>query len=84
MASPRAQTVLRRYAALLLLAAMGIFGAVRLLAADKTVANVKLGSAQPNLQQDVRHYAARRGVKYLTLSDRASGPVIDRRARRRT
>jgi apolipoprotein N-acyltransferase len=42
-----------------------------------TVANVKLRIMQPNLQQDVRfNYAAKAEVmqKYLTLSDRASGP----------
>ena len=64
--------------ALLLLAAMGIFGAVRLsLHPTTTVANVKLRIMQPNLQQDVRfNYAAKAEVmqKYLTLSDRASGP----------
>jgi len=65
-------------AALLLLAAMGIFGAVRLaLQPTATVANVKLRIMQPNLQQDVRfNYAAKAEVmqKYLALSDRASGP----------
>src|SRR5712692_10214098 len=65
-------------AALLLLVAMGIFGAVRLtLRPTVTVANVKLRIMQPNLQQDVRfNYAAKAEVmqKYLTLSDRASGP----------
>jgi apolipoprotein N-acyltransferase len=65
-------------AALLLLIAMGIFGAVRLaLQPTVTVANVKLRIMQPNLQQDVRfNYAAKAEVmqKYLTLSDRASGP----------
>src|SRR5476651_2065160 len=65
-------------AALLLLVAMGIFGAVRLaLQPTVTVANVKLRIMQPNLQQDVRfNYAAKAEVmqKYLTLSDRASGP----------
>jgi apolipoprotein N-acyltransferase len=64
--------------ALLLLVAMGIFGAVRLsLQPTTTVANVKLRIMQPNLQQDVRfNYAAKAEVmqKYLTLSDRASGP----------
>jgi apolipoprotein N-acyltransferase len=64
--------------ALLLLAAMGIFGAVRLsLQPTATVANVKLRIMQPNLQQDVRfNYAAKAEVmqKYLALSDRASGP----------
>jgi len=65
-------------AALLLLVAMGIFGAVRLtLQPTVTVANIKLRIMQPNLQQDVRfNYAAKADVmqKYLTLSDRASGP----------
>ncbi len=64
--------------ALLMLVAMGIFGAVRLsLQPTTTVANVKLRIMQPNLQQDVRfNYAAKAEVmqKYLTLSDRASGP----------
>ena len=64
--------------ALLLLAAMGIFGGIRLgLHPTTTVANVKLRIMQPNLQQDVRfNYAAKAEVmqKYLTLSDRASGP----------
>jgi len=64
--------------ALLLLAAMGIFGAVRLaLQPTAMVANVKLRIMQPNLQQDVKfNYSAKAEVmkKYLTLSDRASGP----------
>jgi apolipoprotein N-acyltransferase len=64
--------------ALLMLVVMGIFGAVRLsLQPTATVANVKLRIMQPNLQQDVRfNYAAKAEVmqKYLTLSDRASGP----------
>ena len=64
--------------ALLLLVAMGIFGAVRLALQPTTmVANVKLRIMQPNLQQDVRfNYSAKAEVmqKYLTLSDRASGP----------
>jgi apolipoprotein N-acyltransferase len=64
--------------ALLVLVAMGIFGAVRLgLQPTTTVANVKLRIMQPNLQQDVKfNYAAKAEVmrKYLTLSDRASGP----------
>jgi apolipoprotein N-acyltransferase len=65
-------------AALLLLVAMGIFGGVRLsLQPTRTVANVKLRIMQPNLQQDVKfNYSAKAEVmqKYLTLSDRASGP----------
>jgi apolipoprotein N-acyltransferase len=64
--------------ALSLLVAMGIFGAVRLsLQPTTTVANVKLRIMQPNLQQDDRfNYSAKAAVmqKYLTLSDRASGP----------
>jgi apolipoprotein N-acyltransferase len=64
--------------ALLLLIVMGIFGVVRLgLQPTATVANVKLRIMQPNLQQDVRfNYSAKPEVmqKYLTLSDRASGP----------
>ena len=64
--------------ALLLLVAMGIFGGVRLaLQPTTTIANVKLRIMQPNLQQDVKfNYAAKAEVmqKYLTLSDRASGP----------
>ena len=64
--------------ALLLLAAMGVYGAVR-LAREPTrfVADVKLRIMQPNLQQDVRfNYSAKAEVmkKYLELSDRASGP----------
>jgi apolipoprotein N-acyltransferase len=64
--------------ALAVLVAIGIFGVVRLgLQPTTTVANVKLRIMQPNLQQDVRfNYAAKADVmqKYLTLSDRASGP----------
>ena len=65
-------------ASLALLLAMGIFGTVRLwLHPTRTVANVKLRIMQPNLQQDAKfNYAAKAEVmqKYLTLSDRASGP----------
>jgi apolipoprotein N-acyltransferase len=64
--------------ALVLLVAMGIFGGVRLaLHPTTTAAKVKLRIMQPNLQQDVRfNYSAKAEVmqKYLTLSDRASGP----------
>jgi apolipoprotein N-acyltransferase len=63
--------------ALLLLAAMGVFGVIRLSLQPTTmVATAKLRIMQPNLQQDVRfNYAAKADVmkKYLTLSDRASG-----------
>jgi apolipoprotein N-acyltransferase len=65
-------------AALLVLVAMGIFGAVRLSQhPTQMVADVKLRIMQPNLQQDVKfNYAAKADVmqKYLTLSDRAAGP----------
>jgi apolipoprotein N-acyltransferase len=64
--------------ALLVLVAMGIFGVARLALQPTTaVAKVKLRIMQPNLQQDVRfNYSAKAEVmqKYLTLSDRASGP----------
>src|SRR6266478_5637754 len=65
-------------AALVVLVAMGIFGAVRLAREPtRTVANVNLRIMQPNLQQDLKfNYAAKAEVmhRYLTLSDRASGP----------
>jgi apolipoprotein N-acyltransferase len=65
-------------AALLVLIAMGIFGAIRLsLEPTSMVADVKLRIMQPNLQQDVKfNYSAKAAVmqKYLALSDRASGP----------
>ena len=56
----------------------GVYGATR-LASEPTqfVDKVKLRLMQPNLQQDVKfNYAARRMVmeKYLSLSDRATGP----------
>jgi apolipoprotein N-acyltransferase len=57
---------------------MMVFGAVRLIEHPPSqVENVKLRIMQPNLQQDVRfNYAAKAAVmqKYLTLSDRATGP----------
>ncbi len=65
-------------AAVLVLVVMGVFGIVRLaLQPTMTVAGVKLRIMQPNLQQDARfNYSAKPEVmqKYLTLSDRASGP----------
>jgi apolipoprotein N-acyltransferase len=65
-------------AAVLALVAMGAFGVVRLsLHPTLTVANVKLRIMQPALQQDEKfNYSAKAAVmqKYLTLSDRASGP----------
>ena len=64
--------------AIALLVAMGIFGVIRLsLQPTTTVGNTKLRIMQPNLPQDVKFsYAAKAEVmqKYLTLSDRASGP----------
>src|SRR5258708_10874913 len=68
--------------ALLLLVAMGIYGAVRLaLQPTASVANVKLRIMQPNLQQDVRfNYSAKaEGMqKYLALSDRSTRPQSTR------
>jgi apolipoprotein N-acyltransferase len=65
-------------AALVVLIAMGTFGAVRLTQHPTTlVPDLKLRIMQPNLQQDVKfNYSAKAAVmrKYLTLSDRASGP----------
>ena len=65
-------------AAVLVLAAMAVFGVARLALPPTTqVAGVKLRIMQPNLQQDVRfNYAAKAQVmqKYLALSDRATGP----------
>ena len=65
-------------AALTVLLAMGIFGAVRLSQQPSNLqASIKLRIMQPNLQQDTKfNYAAKAEVmkKYLTLSDRASGP----------
>jgi apolipoprotein N-acyltransferase len=63
--------------ALLLLAAMGVYGAVRLSLQPTVLTKVKLRIMQPNLQQDAKfNYSAKADVmqKYLTLSDRASGP----------
>ncbi|MBR0692345.1 apolipoprotein N-acyltransferase [Bradyrhizobium lablabi] len=64
--------------ALLVLVAMLVFGTVRLTLQPTTfVADVKLRIMQPNLQQDAKfNYSAKAAVmqKYLTLSDRASGP----------
>ncbi len=64
--------------ALALLLAMGVFGAVRLSQNPTAmVGKIKLRIMQPNLEQDAKfNYAAKAAVmqKYLTLSDRASGP----------
>jgi len=64
-------------AALALLVAMGVYGTVRLSLQPTALTKVRLRIMQPNLQQDVKfNYAAKAEVmqKYLTLSDRASGP----------
>jgi apolipoprotein N-acyltransferase len=64
-------------AALALLVAMGVYGAVRLALQPTELTRVRLRIMQPNLQQDVKfNYAAKAEVmqKYLALSDRASGP----------
>jgi apolipoprotein N-acyltransferase len=64
-------------AALGLLAVMAVFGAVKLSLQPTVLTKVKLRIMQPNLQQDVKfNYGAKAQVmqKYLTLSDRASGP----------
>ena len=64
--------------AVLVLAAMLAFGAVRLSQQPTSmVSGVKLRIMQPDLQQDAKfNYSAKAAVmqKYLTLSDRASGP----------
>ncbi|HKM88537.1 MAG TPA: apolipoprotein N-acyltransferase [Xanthobacteraceae bacterium] len=60
------------------LAGLGGFGALRLAGTPtRLVDGVHLRIMQPNLQQDVRfNYSARQEVmnRYITLSDRASGP----------
>jgi apolipoprotein N-acyltransferase len=65
-------------AAVILLVAMGAYGAFRLSRHPTEFADrVKLRIMQPNLEQDVRfNYSAKSAVmqKYLTLSDRATGP----------
>jgi apolipoprotein N-acyltransferase len=64
-------------AAVGLLAVMAVFGAVKLSLQPTVMTKVKLRIMQPNLQQDVKfNYAAKAETmqKYLTLSDRASGP----------
>ena len=63
---------------LIALFGMVIFGAIRLGQQPTTMhANLRLRIMQPNLQQDAKfNYSAKAEVmkKYLTLSDRASGP----------
>jgi apolipoprotein N-acyltransferase len=77
-AAPKERRWLVPLSAVLLLVAMIAFGAARLsLQPTTTVAGVKLRIMQPNLQQDAKfNYGAKAEVmqKYLTLSDRASGP----------
>jgi apolipoprotein N-acyltransferase len=65
-------------AACCVLIAMGVFGAVRLsYHPTRLLPKVKIRIMQPNLQQDVKfNYSAKSAVmqKYLTLSDRSTGP----------
>ena len=65
-------------AALVVLVAMTIFGAIRLHQQPTAMlTKTRLRIMQPNLQQDAKfNYGAKAEVmqKYLTLSDRASGP----------
>jgi apolipoprotein N-acyltransferase len=76
--SPGRKPWMAPVAAILVLIAMAVFGAVRLSRHPTlSVANAKLRIMQPNLQQDEKfNYSAKAAVmqKYLTLSDRASGP----------
>ena len=64
--------------ALIVLVVMGAYGAVRLTnTPTQFVDKVRLRLMQPNLQQDVKfNYSAKQMVmeKYLSLSDRATGP----------
>src|SRR6201999_3991119 len=64
--------------ALIVLLSMTVFGAIRLTRHPMLMlTNTRLRIMQPNLQQDARfNYGAKAEVmkKYLTLSDRASGP----------
>jgi apolipoprotein N-acyltransferase len=64
-------------AALVLLVVMAALGAVRLAHNPTLMTKIRLRIMQPNLEQDAKfNYAAKSAVmqKYLTLSDRASGP----------
>jgi len=65
-------------AAVSVLVAMGVFGAIRLSREPtRMLSKVHLRIMQPNLQQDVKfNYSAKAEVmqKYLTLSDRSTGP----------
>jgi apolipoprotein N-acyltransferase len=65
-------------AALLVVAGLFIYGAARMAShPTEYVKGVRLRIMQPNLQQDVKfNYAAKDEVmaRYLTLSDRATGP----------
>jgi len=62
----------------LVLAALAIYGTVRLATSPTTfVDGVRLRIMQPNLQQDEKfNYSAKRQVmeRYVTLSDRSTGP----------
>jgi apolipoprotein N-acyltransferase len=76
--SHRPQSWLAPVIALSLLAAMAIFGAVRLSQhPTEMLSKVKLRIMQPDLQQDAKfNYGAKAQVmqKYLALSDRSTGP----------
>src|SRR5690242_2842250 len=65
-------------AACCVLIAMGVYGAVRLSQhPTRLLPKIKLRIMQPDLQQDVKfNYSAKSAVmqKYLTLSDRSTGP----------
>lgn len=65
--------------AVAVLIAMGLYGVVRLAQEPvRLVENVRLRLMQPNLQQDMKfNYSAKQAVmqKYLTLSDRSTGPT---------
>jgi len=59
------------------LAAMGIYGTIRLAASQTHLTNVRLRIMQPNIEQDARfNYTAKSVImqKYLALSDRAPSP----------
>ena len=75
-------------AALVVLAAMAGFGLARLHAHPTVfVKGVKLRIMQADLQQDEKfNYADKNKImaRYLALSDRATGPQVERRARHHT
>jgi apolipoprotein N-acyltransferase len=66
-------------ASIVLLAAMGVYGTLRLeREPTRFVDHVKLRLMQPDLQQDVKfNYSAKNAVmeRYLSLSDKSTGPL---------